>query len=686
MPASCLGSTCRPDARGASRGCWRTCARISAAPASGRRSSDEVPPEVNWDDPENRLALGTGPLAGLPVWGTGGLTVVTRGAMTNGGTSTQANGFFGANLKYCGYDAIVVQGQAPEWVYLLIRGDRVELRDARHLLGKDTWETQDALNADLGCSGHMLSVYSIGPAGYNLVRFAAIQGDYGHVASKNGVGAVMGKKRLRRWRSCEGATRSGPRTRAGSSRRRTTSPTTSGRTPRPRPCTSTAPCRRRRNRGALGALPIKNYTTNVTPAGVDMKQWEAPALRNGFDHRGHQCNACGMHHCHMQVLPSGKYKGQIVDEPEYEGWSGAGWTIGCTVSVAVRRRNTDIVNTRAWWTSTSSVALILAEGTKLAAERLGGGALGDCRHLHRQERLTPRPRPPRALGGDARHLHRLDRHARDGAGGIPAELGLPARINPFDPEQVARQVAALNGRRNFEDSLGACIFTTRTHLENLARTLSAATGWQYSREEAIAAARPPHRRDLPRVQPPLRDRERTGAPVQTLRVDAGRRPGEGAVDREALGPDARPLVRGDGRRPRQRAAHGRDAPGARPRVDGPRGVGRPPVSGTPVATRPITVRVEVLSWVNKLVGGPGTGEEAVDVAVPKGASVRAVLRAISDRYPELGRALWDPTRPRELGDNIEVLVNNAVLGVSHDLDSEVLEGERVTLLGQYMGG
>jgi molybdopterin converting factor small subunit len=110
------------------------------------------------------------------------------------------------------------------------------------------------------------------------------------------------------------------------------------------------------------------------------------------------------------------------------------------------------------------------------------------------------------------------------------------------------------------------------------------------------------------------------------------------------------------------------------------------VSGIPVAIRPITVRVEVLSWVNQLVGGPGTGETAEDVTVPKGASVRAVLRAISDRYPELGRALWDPTRPRELGDNIEVLVNNAVLGVSHDLDSEVLEGEHVTLLGQYMGG
>src|SRR5688572_18867319 len=124
---------------------------------------------VAWDHPDNRLVLATGPLAGLPVWGTGGLTVVTIGAGTNGPTSTQANGFFGTNLKYCGYDAIVIQGQAKTWQYLYINDDTVELRDARELVGKDTWETQDALSAKLGTSGHQLSVYSIGPAGENLV-------------------------------------------------------------------------------------------------------------------------------------------------------------------------------------------------------------------------------------------------------------------------------------------------------------------------------------------------------------------------------------------------------------------------------------------------------------------------------------------------------------------------------------
>jgi molybdopterin converting factor small subunit len=100
----------------------------------------------------------------------------------------------------------------------------------------------------------------------------------------------------------------------------------------------------------------------------------------------------------------------------------------------------------------------------------------------------------------------------------------------------------------------------------------------------------------------------------------------------------------------------------------------------------MTVHVEVLSWVNRFVGGPGTGLVTVEAPAPRGATVREVLMAVSERFPELGGALWDRTHPRELGDNIEVLVNNAVLGVTHDLDSEVLEGERITLLGQYMGG
>ena len=100
----------------------------------------------------------------------------------------------------------------------------------------------------------------------------------------------------------------------------------------------------------------------------------------------------------------------------------------------------------------------------------------------------------------------------------------------------------------------------------------------------------------------------------------------------------------------------------------------------------IRVHVEVLSWVNKFVGGPATGEVALTEEAKPGATVRSVLHQVTERYPELGRALWDRGSPREIGDNIEVMVNNAVLGVSHDLDSALLDGDHITLLGQYIGG
>src|SRR5919197_1525564 len=100
------------------------------------------------------------------------------------------------------------------------------------------------------------------------------------------------------------------------------------------------------------------------------------------------------------------------------------------------------------------------------------------------------------------------------------------------------------------------------------------------------------------------------------------------------------------------------------------------------ATTP-TVPVEVVSWVTKLTGGDGTGRRVFDEAVPPGATVQSVLKGLSARFPELRAALWHGD---ELGEHIEVLVNDAVLGIAHSLDSRLQPGDRIALLGQYMGG
>ena len=153
---------------------------------------EEVPPDVPWDHPDNRLILATGPLAGLPVWGTGGLTVVTRGAMTNG-TSTQANGFFERISNIPGTMPSSSRGRPAAGYTFISKMMTSSCAMPRSCWATDTWEMQDTLNAEHGLSGHQMSVYGIGPAGENLVRFAVIAGDYGH-ASKNGCGAVMGEE------------------------------------------------------------------------------------------------------------------------------------------------------------------------------------------------------------------------------------------------------------------------------------------------------------------------------------------------------------------------------------------------------------------------------------------------------------------------------------------------------------
>ena len=131
---------------------------------------DEVPAGVKWSDPENRLTFFTGPLAGTRMPGSGTFSVTTLGACTEMCGTAQANGFFGAFLRQNGIDGIIVQGAATEWTRLHVEDGRLHLLPAQHLLGLDTWETEEAVHREIGKRS---SVFSIGPAGENLVRLPA---------------------------------------------------------------------------------------------------------------------------------------------------------------------------------------------------------------------------------------------------------------------------------------------------------------------------------------------------------------------------------------------------------------------------------------------------------------------------------------------------------------------------------
>ena len=158
---------------------------------------DEVPPTAEWLDPVNRMTIASGPLGGTSVGGSGTISIVTKGALTGGSTSVQANGLMGAYMRFSGYDGVVLEGASESWKYLVLKDGKAELRDATKLLGLDTYETYDTLKEEYGEKGRGASVLSIGPAGENTVRWAGIFVDHGHSASHNGSGAVMGSKKLK---------------------------------------------------------------------------------------------------------------------------------------------------------------------------------------------------------------------------------------------------------------------------------------------------------------------------------------------------------------------------------------------------------------------------------------------------------------------------------------------------------
>jgi len=155
----------------------------------------EQKPGVDPFSPENKLVFAAGIVTGAPLGGSGRNAVGAKSPLTNGFSTSEAGGYWGAELKHAGYDAIVIEGKAKKPVYLWIQDGKAEIKDATHLWGKPTAETQELMRQELGDSGVRTAL--IGPGGETLVRFACIVNDLGHFAGRTGLGAVMGSKNLK---------------------------------------------------------------------------------------------------------------------------------------------------------------------------------------------------------------------------------------------------------------------------------------------------------------------------------------------------------------------------------------------------------------------------------------------------------------------------------------------------------
>ena len=156
---------------------------------------EELDARVDPLSPANKLIFATGPLTGTPVPCGARYMVVTKGALTNAITTSNSGGHWGPELRFAGYDMVIVEGRASKPVWLFIYDDHVELRDAQHLWGKTVGETEDGLRRELGIQD--LRVACIGPGGERQVRFACIMNDKHRAAGRSGVGAVMGSKNLK---------------------------------------------------------------------------------------------------------------------------------------------------------------------------------------------------------------------------------------------------------------------------------------------------------------------------------------------------------------------------------------------------------------------------------------------------------------------------------------------------------
>jgi len=156
---------------------------------------DEVGPEVKPLDPENRLIFGVGPLVGTLVPGSCRCSVTSKSPQTGIFGDSNLGGYWGPELKFAGYDHVVISGRSEEPVYLWINDENIEIRSARHLWGKDTIETQRLIKDELKDSE--VKVACIGIAGENKVCIASINHDLGNSASRVGMGAVMGSKNLK---------------------------------------------------------------------------------------------------------------------------------------------------------------------------------------------------------------------------------------------------------------------------------------------------------------------------------------------------------------------------------------------------------------------------------------------------------------------------------------------------------
>jgi len=499
----------------------------------------EMPPNIEPFSPENLLVIANGLLTGSPVATATRYVVSARSPLTGGYGESEAAGFWGPELKMSGIEAILITGKAPEPVYLWIQDGQAELRPAKHLWGQPPAEVQTAIRAELG--DDKIRVLQIGIAGENLVRYASITNDLRHFNGRNGMGAVMGSKNLRaiavRGRQRYQTLAHDPDHLMALGRKLSQEV---------KKHPASADLQDRGTPGLVemlhagGILPTRNFRQGAFE-NMDNVKWEVYEKELLSARRS--CYACAVR-CKREVAIDGKVS--PYGGPEYETIGAFGPNCGIDDLHLIARAN-ELCNTYLLDTISTGATIafamecyehgligpedtggldlhfgngeallplikmiatrtgfgrLLAEGSRRAAEKIGGDAHFFAMHVKGQELAMHEPRGKYNVGMGyaiseigADHLVVTHDPALANAESMAFQSARPLGITQAQPPRSLgpgkmEHFYILEKWNSFEKVVGMCFFgpAPRSFMapEDLLAAVRAVTGWDFSMEEALS--------------------------------------------------------------------------------------------------------------------------------------------------------------------------------------------------------
>ena len=483
-------------------------------------------------EPENPMIFMCGPFTGTRVPAPTNSTLVTLNSDT-GYTAGRAHGhgWWGPYMKMAGYDGIIITGASDKWVYLWINDDKVEIRDASKLVGKDTHETEDLIKQDLGFStevGKEVSVNAIGPAGENLCAGGIIEHDKNHSFSHSGAGTIMGSKKLK----AIAIRGTGEVPVADAEKFKTASGEWS----------KLAVTVGVSSIVGKGGVPRGEYVGVKGLVGLSSKNWLVNDIPGFGDRMSKQkitakpCYRCPVACAYDVELVEGPYKGFVASlSGGGENMEGAASIVGAGKEPGEAFYLTDLNDRLGFETSTAGCAMAVAfeayEKGLLTKEDTDGLELkwGDVkvvetllkRIAHREGKFAnmladgPKiaaqrvglPEASVDIKGSGMNLHDWRRawgvllgQAVGGGSGwcspgadcwtSEADAGYPEKADPLSPHGKGEEVAATAGLKLWNDSNGTCWFVTwgiPGIVKTTANAMSAAVGWDFTPEEVRLA-------------------------------------------------------------------------------------------------------------------------------------------------------------------------------------------------------